>query len=253
MTLAGSEWLRSNRVARRIGSVRIPLGIAAAVLGALWLIGALAAVPAALAFAAIAAAVLESGEDAPTAPAAAVPPERGIASVPGPLLDTVLAGLPQPVIALDAQGEVLAANAPARAVAPALRVREPVSLALRVPEVLDAIRRAIASNLPQLVEFIERVPLDRWYEAIVVPVALPDPSRQTATRLLLVTLDDLTPLRRSKKCVPTLLPAPAMNCARRWPRCRASSTLCRGRPGTMRARASASSVSCRPRRGGWRG
>ena len=114
----------------------------------------------------------------------------------GPLLDTVLAGLPQPVIALDAQGEVLAANAPARAVAPALRAREPVSMALRVPEVLDAIRRAIASDLPQRVEFIERVPLDRWYEAIVVPVALPDPTRHTATRLLLVTLDDLTPLRR---------------------------------------------------------
>ena len=76
------------------------------------------------------------------------------------------------MIALDVQGEVLAANAPARAVAPALRRGEPVSLALRVPEVLEAIRRAIASDVPQRVEFIERVPLERWYEAIVVPVAL---------------------------------------------------------------------------------
>jgi two-component system, OmpR family, phosphate regulon sensor histidine kinase PhoR len=196
MALAGSEWLRSNRVAQRIAFARFPLGIAAAVLGALWLIGALAAAPSILAFAVIAAAILLSAERPPAAPAIAAPPDPGDAGLAGPLLDTVLAGLPQPVIALDAQGEVLAANAPARAVAPALRAREPVSMALRVPEVLDAIRRAIASNLPQRVEFIERVPLDRWYEAIVVPVALPDSTGQAATRLLLVTLDDLTPLRR---------------------------------------------------------
>jgi two-component system phosphate regulon sensor histidine kinase PhoR len=113
-----------------------------------------------------------------------------------PLLETVLGGLPQPVIALDVQGEVLAANAPARAVAPALRRGEPVSLALRVPEVLDAIRRAIASDVPQRVEFIERVPLERWYEAIVVPVALRGAALQPPARLVLLTLDDLTPLRR---------------------------------------------------------
>jgi two-component system phosphate regulon sensor histidine kinase PhoR len=196
MALVGSEWLRANRIYRRIGSVRLALGVAAAVLGLLWVFGALKAAPAIFAFALIAAALLLSQDAMSQHPPAPTISDRGTAQDPWLLLETFLAGLPQPVIALDAQGDVLAANAPARAVAPALRAREPVSLALRVPEVLEAIRRAIASDVPQRVEFVERVPLDRWYEAIVVPVALPVRSAQSSTRLVLVTLDDLTPLRR---------------------------------------------------------
>ena len=80
--------------------------------------------------------------------------------------------------------------------ATALRRGEPISLGLRVPEILEAVRRAIASNIPQRAEFIERVPLERWYEAIVVPVSLAGRETEAAARLVLVTLDDLTPLRR---------------------------------------------------------
>jgi two-component system, OmpR family, phosphate regulon sensor histidine kinase PhoR len=196
MALANSEWLQGSRAYKRIGASRFALGAAAIVLGALWVFGALAAVPAVAAFILIGAAILLGGESAVDAPANVAAVESGAPAELLPILDTVLAGLPQPVIALDVQGEVLAANAPARAVAPALRRGEPVSLALRVPEVLDAIRRATASNVPQRVEFIERVPLERWHEAIVVPVALRGQPLQPAIRLVLVTLDDLTPLRR---------------------------------------------------------
>ncbi len=196
MALAGSEWLQSSRVYKRVMSVRFALGAVLVVLGVLWMFGALRIEPAILAFVLIAAAILlsrERGSDERSEDVATAPVASGRS---WPLLETVLSGLPQPVIALDGQGEVLAANAPARAVAPALRAGEPVSLALRVPEVLDAIRRAIASDVPQRVEFIERVPLDRWYEAIVVPVVVPEQPHRAAARLLLVTLDDLTPLRR---------------------------------------------------------
>jgi two-component system, OmpR family, phosphate regulon sensor histidine kinase PhoR len=196
MALANSEWLQGNRAYKRINAARFALGAVAVVLGALWTFGALSAVPAVAAFILIGAAILLGGDSAADTPANAASVDRGAPAELLPILETVLAGLPQPVIALDVQGEVLAANAPARAVAPALRRGEPVSLALRVPEVLDAIRRAIASDVPQRVEFIERVPLERWHEAIVVPVALRGQSHQVATRLVLVTLDDLTPLRR---------------------------------------------------------
>ncbi|MBX9777514.1 MAG: histidine kinase [Xanthobacteraceae bacterium] len=152
--------------------------------------------PAVIAFLLTALAILFSRETAVEAPLNAVTVDSHSIADQAVMLETVLAGLPQPVIALDVHGEVLAANAPARAVAPALRRGEPVSLALRVPEVLDAIRRAIASDVPQRVEFIERVPLERWYEAIVVPAALPGAALQPPARLVLVTLDDLTPLRR---------------------------------------------------------
>src|SRR6185437_5755127 len=59
---------------------------------------------------------------------------------------------------------------------------------------VDAIRTAIASQQRQRVEFFERVPVDRWFEAFVTPIKLsPDSARAD---LLLVTFDDLTPLRR---------------------------------------------------------
>jgi two-component system phosphate regulon sensor histidine kinase PhoR len=198
MALA-NEWLRGSRAYRRIGASRLALGAVAVVLGALWAFGALSAVPALVAFLLIAGAVLFSREIVADAPVNATTVDSRSIAEQVAVLETVLAGLPQPVIALDVQGDVLAANAPARAVAPALRRGEPVSLALRVPEVLDAIRRAIASDVPQRVEFIERVPLERWYEAIVVPVALRGAALQSPSRLVLVTLDDLTPLRRMEE------------------------------------------------------
>jgi two-component system phosphate regulon sensor histidine kinase PhoR len=104
-----------------------------------------------------------------------------------PVLDAVLAGLPDPVVALNARGEVVALNAPARVIAPALRRGEPVSLGLRIPEVLDAIRRAGAAGVVQRAEFYVRVPVERWQEVIVMPVE---------AGLLLMTFHDLTPLRR---------------------------------------------------------
>jgi two-component system, OmpR family, phosphate regulon sensor histidine kinase PhoR len=111
-----------------------------------------------------------------------------------PSLDVVVAGLPDPVIALDRNGRVLTLNERARALAPALRQGEPVSLALRMPELIEAIGRAYATGEEQRVEYSERVPHDRWFETIVMPVKRhPVPSRPD---LVLMTFHDLTPLRR---------------------------------------------------------
>ena len=156
----------------RLKRARLVLIVAAAVFAVLWESGTLAPQPALAAFAIIALAVLigaASGESArPALPLADSPALR----VGDPLVEAVLAGLPDPVVALDRHGDVVALNARASAMAPALRRGEPVSLALRVPEVLDSIRRAVASGSSQRVEFFERVPVDRWYEAIVTPIAL---------------------------------------------------------------------------------
>ncbi len=64
-----------------------------------------------------------------------------------------------------------------------------------MPELVDAIRRARARRSAQRVEFFERVPLDRWFEAFVTPdcAAAADAA---AGGLMLVTFHDLTPLRR---------------------------------------------------------
>ena len=105
--------------------------------------------------------------------------------------------MPDPVIALDRNGRVLTLNERARALAPALRQGEPVSLVLRMPEVIDAIGRAYASGEEQRVEYSERIPIDRWFEAIVVPVKRQaDPARPD---LMLMTFHDLTPLRHAEE------------------------------------------------------
>ena len=56
------------------------------------------------------------------------------------LLDAAVSGMPDPVVVLDQDGRVLAFNTEAMAIAPALRRGEPASIALRMPELVDAIR-----------------------------------------------------------------------------------------------------------------
>jgi two-component system phosphate regulon sensor histidine kinase PhoR len=64
-----------------------------------------------------------------------------------------------------------------------------------MPELVDAIRRASKRREPQRVEFFERVPRDRWFEAFVTPVRLAG-AGEGAVDILLMTFNDLTPLRR---------------------------------------------------------
>jgi len=108
------------------------------------------------------------------------------------LINSLIGGLPDPAIVLDRAGRVIAFNAAASTIAPDLRRGELALITLRMPELVEAIRNAAATGALQRVEFFERVPLDRWYEACVTPVALagggPD--------ILLMTFKDLTPLRR---------------------------------------------------------
>jgi two-component system phosphate regulon sensor histidine kinase PhoR len=101
-----------------------------------------------------------------------------------------------PAITLDRTARVLAFNAAASAIAPALRVGEPVLIALRIPELIDAVRRATASGEAQRVEYVERVPLDRWFEVFVTPAQPGAGASADRFDLILVTFNDLTPLRR---------------------------------------------------------
>src|SRR5271168_1018202 len=172
--------------------IRFVIVVAAIVFAGLALLGALTAGLALAGFAIVAAAALFAGR-ADQGGGHLVRPVA-VAERAGERLDAVVAGLPDPVIALDRDGRVLALNEPARSLAPALRQGEPVSLALRMPELIEAIGRAYASGEEQRVEYSERVPVDRWFETIVVPVKRqPNPSRPD---LVLMTFHDLTPLRR---------------------------------------------------------
>jgi two-component system phosphate regulon sensor histidine kinase PhoR len=111
------------------------------------------------------------------------------------LLRAVIAGMPDPVVALNREGRVLSFNARARAMAPALREGEPVSFALRVPDLIEAIGRAAsADGEAQRVSYSERVPKDRWFEAFVMPVKRGPGSGRPD--LMLMTFHDLTAIRQ---------------------------------------------------------
>jgi two-component system phosphate regulon sensor histidine kinase PhoR len=111
------------------------------------------------------------------------------------LIGSLIAGLPGPAIVLDRDGRVIAFNDTARGLAPAMRRGDPALISLRMPELVNAIRRASKRREPQRVEFFQRVPRDRWYEAFVRPVRLAG-GEGVPSDLLLMTFNDLTPLRR---------------------------------------------------------
>ncbi len=111
-------------------------------------------------------------------------------------LQDIILALPDPTIVLAPDGRVISFNRQAIAIAPALRRGEPVSIALRVPEVVEAIRRAVAGNKAERVEFAERVPAGRWSEAFVTPVHESGGAANKRPTLMLLTFHDLTPIRR---------------------------------------------------------
>jgi two-component system phosphate regulon sensor histidine kinase PhoR len=119
------------------------------------------------------------------APAAAVDSAPADAA----LLESVIAAMPDAAIVLDRQGRVVTFNATAHAIAPALARGALAALALRVPEVVEAVRDVAAGNASRRVEFSQRVPVDRWFAAHVAPLA-------GRSGLMLLVLHDLTPLRR---------------------------------------------------------
>ena len=81
-----------------------------------------------------------------------------------------------------------------RRIAPALRRGEPASIALRMPELVEAIRAAGLTGRAQRIEFSARLPSPRWSEAFVVPVALSGGASGRAG-VVVITVHDLTPIR----------------------------------------------------------
>jgi len=111
------------------------------------------------------------------------------------LVEAIISGLPDAVVALDRDGRIVAWNAAAQKIAPALARDIPLSLALRSPDIIEAVRRAVSSGNAERVEVYERIPVDHWTEAHIVPIALPNSVAESG-RLIMLTLHDLTSSRR---------------------------------------------------------
>src|SRR5262249_9526720 len=129
MTVIDDEdGLRATRWLDRLRRVRLVPAAAAIVLGGLCAVGTIPLVPALAGFALIAAAALISTAGGTARHQAVASDERQVLRARDALIESVLSGLPDPVVALNAHGDVLALNARASTIAPALRRGDPGSL-----------------------------------------------------------------------------------------------------------------------------
>jgi len=180
---------------RRFQRARPALLTAAVVFTALVQVAGLGAVPALIGFAAVTLAVLMREASFPGSGEAAPQAERLAPAIVDRAVEAVVSDLPDPTIILTPESMVVAFNESAQEITPGILRGEPISFALRVPNVLEAIRAVAASREMRRVEFFQRVPTDRWWEATIAPLVLPggaSPDRH----LILLALRDLTPLRR---------------------------------------------------------
>ena len=81
--------------------------------------------------------------------------------------------LPEAVIVVDASDRVVAVNAPALTLFPALRPDLLLARGLRAPDVLDAIMRARASGHAERATWLDRVPVERFFELHVAAMEGP--------------------------------------------------------------------------------
>lgn len=102
--------------------------------------------------------------------------------------------MPEPVIVVAAADRILAVNASARALFPTLRPDDLLVRSLRAPDVVDAVKRARLSGREETVTWLERVPVERFFEVHVVPL-----QASQAEPTMVLTLRDLTEARRVER------------------------------------------------------
>jgi two-component system, OmpR family, phosphate regulon sensor histidine kinase PhoR len=98
-------------------------------------------------------------------------------------------------VLLDRAGRVIHLNAAAAQLAPALRKNELAQFALRSPEIITALREAIATTETRRATYLDHAPVDRWMELVIIPVPVPTMFGGT-DKCMLMTFHDQTPLRR---------------------------------------------------------
>src|ERR1700720_4034975 len=110
------------------------------------------------------------------------------------IMGRLIAALPEAVIIIGAADRVVAVNAPARNLFPALRPDELLARRLREPEVLGAWKRERPSGAPERVTWLERGPVQRFFELNAAPMEGPE-----FEPAMILTLRDLSEARRVER------------------------------------------------------
>jgi two-component system phosphate regulon sensor histidine kinase PhoR len=112
-------------------------------------------------------------------------------------VDALLSNIPDPVILVDRQGVVREANEAARNLLPALRVAQPLSYALRAPDILGGIETVLASGESQRIEYHQRVPMERTFDVQIGALGIA--SGEPEPRGVMLFFRDLTAARRLER------------------------------------------------------
>ncbi|MDB5646817.1 ATP-binding protein [Methylobacterium sp.] len=109
--------------------------------------------------------------------------------------EALLANIPDPVILVDRRAVVIEVNPAARALLPALKLRHPLSFALRAPDVLDGIEEVLRTGAGLKTLYATRVPTERAFEVQIGALPMPDGAVGGQPNVVLF-LRDLTSARR---------------------------------------------------------
>jgi len=125
---------------------------------------------------------------------------RALQSRPGTaarrgMAEAVLAHIPDPVLLIDRRSVVLEANRAAHLLLPGLKIGQPLSFALRSPDVLDGIEEVLDAGTPLRIEYSERVPTERTFEVHIGPLQ-EDASDAGVQSGVVLFFRDLTSARR---------------------------------------------------------
>lgn len=103
--------------------------------------------------------------------------------------DDLATAVDDPLLVFDHRGTVLRVN-PACAVAfPGLGAGTSLSLRFRAPEMLELVRRVTTHNRAGAIDYLERVPVERWFRVSVSPAG-------AGGTLFVMTLRDQSEIRR---------------------------------------------------------
>jgi two-component system phosphate regulon sensor histidine kinase PhoR len=132
----------------------------------------------------------------PSAPGGRVLPMDSDVAIE-PAATRLAEALPDPCYILDRNGVVIFANERARAAFP-LRTGDVLTARLRTPDLVAAFGRVAATGKPEMVEFVERVPTERWFAAWFSPLSGTGEQLPSRSPIVLI-LDDLSERRQTER------------------------------------------------------
>jgi two-component system phosphate regulon sensor histidine kinase PhoR len=110
--------------------------------------------------------------------------------VVGALLSGLIEAMPEPVLVVSDTVRLVAANGPAQALFPHLRLQAPLTTSLRAVDLHDAIARVLHTGQAENISWLDRVPVERLFQIHVAAF------HTQAARFVALTLHDATESRR---------------------------------------------------------